>query len=66
MQTTGKVAQSSSIYRSTADNLSLNQIIKLGSASVEKSQAGTVCHVNGIFQTICAGTHGYAIGYILE
>ena len=40
--------------------------IRLGSASNDGSQAGATFDVNGIFQNICACTHGYAIGNILE
>lgn len=32
----------------------------------KKSQAACVYSVNGICFTLCAGTHGYAMGYILE
>lgn len=41
------------------------RIISLGNASTNNSQAGKVYSVNGLFPTICACTHGYAIGYIL-
>lgn len=45
----------------------MSQIIKLGCASeYEHSQAGTVIDVGGISFTLCACTHGYAMGYILE
>lgn len=40
--------------------------IKLGNVSSENSQAGMVYDVSGYFPTICACTHGYAIGYICE
>lgn len=44
-----------------------NELIKVGNASIyEKSQAGTVYHENGISPTLCAGTHSYAMGNILE
>lgn len=36
-----------------------------GSASNEGSQAGKTFDVNGLFQNVCACTHGYAIGNIL-
>lgn len=36
-----------------------------GSASNEGSQAGKTFDINGIFQNVCACTHGYAIGNIL-
>ena len=42
-------------------------IIRLGNvSSYKKSQAGIVISTKGISMTICACTHGYAIGYILE
>ena len=42
-------------------------IIRLGNASsYKKSQAGIIISTKGISMTICACTHGYAIGYILE
>ena len=40
--------------------------IRVGNASSKGSQAGFVFHPDGIFQTVCACTHGYAIGNILE
>ena len=44
-----------------------NELIKIGNASIyEKSQAGTVYHEDGISPTLCAGTHCYAMGNILE
>ncbi len=39
---------------------------RVGQASVAGSQAGMVYHVTGIAPTICACTHGYAIGYVLR
>ncbi len=43
------------------------KIKKLGVASTNpKSQAGQVISINGISMTICACTHGYAIGYIAD
>lgn len=42
-------------------------VIRLGNLSTGKSQAGTIYQTrNTISPTICAGTHGYAIGYILQ
>lgn len=38
--------------------------MKVGNASVENSQGGMIYDLSGIFPTICACTHGYAIGYI--
>ncbi len=43
------------------------KIRKLGVASKnQNSQAGQVVSVNGVSMTICAGTHGYAMGYIAD
>lgn len=42
------------------------QVIKVGQASSEGSQSGTVYSPDGIFPTLCAGCHGYAMGNILE
>lgn len=38
---------------------------KIGNVSTKNSQAGTVYSPGGCSPTICAGTHGYAIGYIV-
>lgn len=52
------------IINKSVDN---TEIIKLGNASKnQKSQAGTVISCEGISMTICAGTHGYAMGYIFD
>lgn len=40
------------------------QILVKGQVSNEGSQAGKVYGTEGIFPTICAGTHGYAMGNI--
>ncbi len=40
--------------------------IAIGQSSNNGSQAGKVYSIDGIFPTICAGTHGYALGYILD
>ena len=47
------------------ENSTCGEIIRIGNVSTEKSQAGTVYSTDGIFPTLCACTHGYAIGYIL-
>lgn len=48
-------------------NLKKNEIQRLGNVSKNgKSQAGVVIHTNGISMTMCAGTHGYAMGYITD
>ena len=43
-----------------------NEVIKLGQIHVGDSQSGYVYSGGGISPTIIAGTHGYAIGYVLE
>lgn len=47
-------------------NLHPVKIISLGNVSTNNSQAGKIYSIDGIFPTICACTHGYAIGYILD
>lgn len=46
----------------TSDDI---KIISLGNASTKDSQAGKIYSINGLFPTVCACTHGYAIGYIM-
>lgn len=46
----------------TSDDI---KIISVGNASTNNSQAGKIYSIDGLFPTICACTHGYAIGYIL-
>lgn len=41
-------------------------IKKIGNVSFNNSQAGMVYSIDSLFPTICAGTHGYAMGYIME
>lgn len=42
------------------------KVKNMGNVSTKNSQAGTVYSPGGgLFPTICAGTHGYAIGYII-
>ncbi|XZI06079.1 DNA (cytosine-5-)-methyltransferase (plasmid) [Clostridium perfringens] len=44
-----------------------NKMICVGQSSdCETSQAGKVYETNGISPTLCAGTHGYAMGNIIE
>lgn len=44
-----------------------NQLIKLGNVSKNpKSELGCTYSILGVSPTICAGTHGYCIGHILE
>ena len=40
--------------------------ICIGQSSNEGSQAGKVYSIDGLFPTITAGTHGYAMGYIQD
>ena len=42
------------------------RIIKIGQASSDGSQAGNVYRRDGIMITLCAGCHGYAMGYVLR
>ena len=50
------------IYKKTK-----NGIIKIGNSSKnKKSQAGVIIDTSGISMTICAGTHGYAMGHIYD
>ena len=44
----------------------MNKIVRVGQVSNKGSQAGMVYDPNGLFPTICAGTHGYAMGNIIE
>lgn len=44
----------------------MNKIVRVGQVSNKGSQAGMVYDPNGLFLTICAGTHGYAMGNIIE
>jgi len=41
-------------------------VIRIGQTSTDKSQAGYVYSRKGMFVTLIAGTHGYAMGYILR
>lgn len=42
------------------------QVVRVGQVSSDGSQAGMVYAPDGIFLTLCAGCHGYAMGNILE
>ena len=44
--------------------LTENKPLRVGQVSSDGSQAGTVYSDKNIAPTICAGTHGYAMGYI--
>ena len=44
----------------------MNKIIKVRQISNDGSQAGTVINPDGLCFTICACTHGYAIGYVYD
>lgn len=49
------------------NNKNSNGVIKLGVASVDKdSQCNAVYDVGGVCFCLTSGTHGYAMGYILE
>lgn len=39
--------------------------MRVGNVSTGRSQSGMVYDEEGIFPTVCACTHGYAIGNIL-
>lgn len=41
------------------------KVIKVGNLSIGNSQAGTIYGSWGASPTLCAGSHGYAIGYIV-
>ena len=45
---------------------SINKVVTIGQASSKNSQAGKIYSSNGLFPTVCACTHGYAIGYITD
>lgn len=42
------------------------QVVRVGQVSSDGSQAGMVYAPDGIFPTLCAGCHGYAMGNIIE
>lgn len=42
------------------------QVVKVGQASTEGSQCGTVYSIDDLAPTLTAGCHGYAMGYIAE
>ena len=58
----GKFYESTSGVSSTCEY----SIIRIGNVSTGRSQAGMVYGIDGLFPTLCACTHGYAIGYILD
>lgn len=41
------------------------EVKRVGQMSIDGSQAGLVYSTGGVSPTICAGCHGYAIGYII-
>ena len=55
-----------SAFMKNKQNKSEPQIIKVGQASSEGSQSGTVYSPEGIAPALIAGCHGYAMGNILE
>lgn len=49
------------------DNKGQKRTIKrIGQISVEGSQLGVVFKPDGLMTTLCAGTHGYSMGYVLR
>lgn len=48
------------------NEVDMDKIIKVGQVSNEGSQSGSVYSTVGLFPTVCACTHGYAIGNIME
>ena len=44
----------------------MNKIIKVGQVSNKGSQSGSAYSTVGLFPTVCACTHGYAMGNIME
>ena len=40
-------------------------VIRIGQASIDGSQAGVIYGTGGVSPTLIAGTHGYAMGYIM-
>lgn len=61
-----------SYYKGLGNNQNRNAVLEsnsinvVGQISNDGSQAGKVYNMEGVFPTICACTHGYAIGNILE
>ncbi|MGL4850948.1 MAG: DNA (cytosine-5-)-methyltransferase [Clostridium sp.] len=54
-------------YKSNGENKDTNNTIYTGQTSINpNSQAGKTYSPNGVSQTLCAGTHGYAMGNIEE
>ena len=47
-------------------NQSTNRIIKLGNCSTGTSEGGMCYSIDGISQTITAGTHGWGCGNLVE
>lgn len=46
--------------------VNVSQVNKVGQASTDGSQCGTVYSTDGLAPTLTAGCHGYAMGYIAE
>lgn len=46
--------------------MNTHKIIKIGNCSTGNSEGGMVYSIEGISQTITAGTHGYGMGNILD
>ena len=49
----------------TAEKETPSACLRVGQASSDGSQAGMTFSPDGVFQTVCACTHGYAIGNII-
>lgn len=57
-----------SVMAKFKEKLSINSktnIVSVGQVSNDGSQSGKVYSIHGNFPTICACTHGYALGYIM-
>ena len=54
------------LLRSGKDNQMEKRIIKIGQCHTDKSQSGIVYRRDGMMVTLIAGTHGYAMGYVLR
>lgn len=53
-------------YLNGIKNSESNNVVCLGNVSTNNSQGGMVYGIDGVSQTICAGTHGYGTGNIYD
>ena len=60
----GRIQKDSVDTLNTSDNK--GAVIRVGQVSSKGSQAGMVYSSEGVSQTLCSGTHGYAMGNILD